>query len=305
MDQTRGLRLAISHPDEAGRAGVRARLRGAAAEPCPDLARFRGPPDGCDAVLLAGPGLPDPAAVGRLLSAGAHVLLVADPCPPGDVIEGLFGAARTAGVRLAVVNPDRYLPSRQLVRRQLPEPLGEPGLIRLHRWEPAAAGGPSETAGLPEPLVRDLDVTLWLAGRRPDRVYAVEPKGDESATPAGRYVQVHLSFPGGGMALLDFDNRLPPGDGYQSLSVIAAAGAAYADDHQNVQLLYRGGRPQAVRTEERAGLLAAIAQEFIDALRAGRDLSTAAAEWRAVFAVADAVVRSLASGRAVSPEEDR
>jgi predicted dehydrogenase len=302
MDQTPATRLAVIHLDGAGRVGVAARLRGAVVEPCPDLARFRGPPDGCDAVLLAGPGLPDRATVERLLSAGAHVLLVADPCPSGDVIETLFGTARAVGVQLAVVNPDRYLPSRQLVRKQLPEPLGEPGLIRVHRWEPAAADRPPETAGLPEPLLRDLDVTLWLAGRRPDRVYAVEPKGGDPAAPAGRCVQVHLGFPGGGMALLDFDGRLPPGDGYQSLSVIAASGAAYADDHQNAQLVYRGGRAQAVRTEERAGLLAAIAQEFIDALRAGRDLSAAAAEWRAVFAVADAVGRSLASGRAVTLE---
>jgi predicted dehydrogenase len=303
MDQTRGLRLALNHPDEAGLARLTARVRGAIVEPCPDLAWFRSPPDGCDTAMLAGPGLPDPAAIERLLSSGVHVLLIADPCPRGDVIEALFGTARAVGVQFAVVNPDRYLPSRQLVRRQLPDPLGEPGLIRLHHWEPAGAGRPPEAAGLPEPLVRDLDVTLWLAGRRPDRVYAIEHKGGESATPAGRYVQIHLGFPSGGMALLDFDGRLPPGDGYQSLSVIAAAGAAYADDHQNVQLLYRGGRPQAVRTEERAGLLAAVAQEFVDALRTGRNLSAGAAEWRAVFAVADAVTRSLASGRAVTPED--
>jgi hypothetical protein len=113
-------------------------------------------------------------------------------------------------------------------------------------------------------------------------------------------VQVHLGFPGGGMALLDFDGRLPPGDGYRSLSVIAFAGAAYADDHTNMQLVYRGGHPQAVRTEEHAGQLAELAQEFVDALRDGRNLTTI---WRDVFAVADAVSRSIASGQAVTLEE--
>lgn len=271
------IRLAVCLPNAADVAGIAVRLRGAAVEPCGE---------GCDAAMLAGTWQP----VKQLLAARIHLLLVADPCPPGDVIEAFYVAARTSGAQLAVVNPDRYLPSRQLIRNQLGGPLGEPGLIRLHRWEPAK---PDQSPGLPEPLLRDLDTVLWLAGRRPDRVYAVGQGTD------GRYVQVHFGFPGGGMALLDYDGRLPSGDGYQSLHAIAATGAAYAADHQNTQLLYRGGHPQAVRTEERAGQLAALAQDFIDGLRTGRDLSTEA-NWRAVSAVADAVRRSLAAGNAVA-----
>ena len=82
--------------------------------------------------------------------------------------------------------------------------------------------------------------------------------------------------------------------------MIAASGAAYADDHQNAQLLYRGGNAQAIRTDERAGQLAALAQEFVNALNEGRDFSANA--WKDVFAVAEAVVKSLASGRAVALE---
>jgi predicted dehydrogenase len=226
-----------------------------------------------------------------LLRAGVHVLLVADPCPSATAIEGLANEARRAGVSCAVVNPDRYLPSRQLIRKQLSGPLGEAGLVRSHRWEPGAS---FEVADVPEPLLRDLDIALWLAGR-PNRVFAVEQKGD-----AGRYVQVHLGFPSGGMALLDFDSRLPAGDSYHALSVIARSGAAYADDHQNAQLLYRGGNAQAIRTEERAVRLAALAQDFANALKEGRDL--AASAWKDVFSVADAVQRSLASGNAVAGE---
>src|SRR5262249_29583039 len=131
---------------------------------------------------------------------------------------------------------------------------------------------------------------------KPDRVFAVESKA--SAAP-GRLIQVHLGFPGGCSALLDYTNGLPAGDGYQSLSVIAASGAAYADDHQNTQLLFRGGHPQGVRADERAGQLAAMAQEFVDALAAGRDPSAGADEWRAVFALAEQVKESLATGEAV------
>jgi predicted dehydrogenase len=292
MPATREIRLAVCDRDAARRDRVAARLRGAVVVP--------DDPKACDAVMLVG----EPARAAEWLAAGKSVLLVAEPCPPREVAEPLFAAAFAAGrataKQFALVNPDRYLPSRQLVRKQLlTGPLGEPGLVRLHRWEPAAPDRAPDPAALPEQLVRDLDVVLWLTALEPDRVYAV---GQSDA--AGRYVQVHLGFPGGTAALLDFDGRLPVGDGYQSLSVIAQSGAAYADDHQNAQLLYRGGQPRAVRTEERAGQLAAVAQEFVDTLRAVGDLTTASAsQWRNAFAAADAVAKSLASGQVVALED--
>jgi predicted dehydrogenase len=284
------IRLAVSHPEEVICAAIAARPRGATVEVCRDLASL----SGCDAVLLGDPGAMQAATAVRLFSKKIHVLVVAAPCPPWSAIEALSGTARTASVQFIVVNPDRYLPSRQLLSRQVPEVIGEPGLIRLHRWGPTLAG-PSE--GLPDPLLRDLDTVLGLMGRLPKSVYAIE-QGPSS----GRYVQVHLGFSGGPMALLDYTDRLPAGDEYHSLSVIAAHGATYADDHQNMQLLYRGGHPQALRTEERAGQYAAIIQSFVDDLRAGRDRSADTAAWRGVFRTADAVRRSLASGQALTPE---
>jgi hypothetical protein len=55
-----------------------------------------------------------------------------------------------------------------------------------------------------------------------------------------------------------------------------------------------------VRTDERAGQLAALAQEFVNTLKEGRDFS--ANVWKNVFAVAEAVGKSLASGSAVALE---
>src|SRR5262249_19729421 len=156
-----------------------------------------------------------------LRTARVPLLTVADAGSLSEVRKGLFTVAQKVGVRLAVVNPDRYLPSRQLLRKQLPLPLGEPGLIRLHRLEPAGAARPAEVTDLPELPLRARDVILWLAGRWPNRAYAVEHKSDGTA---GRCVQVHLGFAGGGMALLDFTDRLPPGGSYHSLSVIASNG---------------------------------------------------------------------------------
>ena len=195
-----------------------------------------------------------------------------------------------------VINPDRFLPSRQLIRQQLDAgKLGEVGLIRIHRWEPVSG---KDAGDLPAGLLRDLDLVMWLVGKLPDAIHAVE-----QSNASGRFVQVHLGFPGGTMALIDYTNRLPAGDGYQSLSVIGSVGAAYADDHQNMQLVFRGGHAQAVRAEESGRRHAATVQEQIDSLKSGHDVAASVAEWQNVLKVAETVRCAMTSGElgGVSP----
>jgi hypothetical protein len=240
-----------------------------------------------DAVVLMGPC--SRRSIVQLFEAGRGVLQVAAPdLGPGHV-EGLDELARSAGARFALVNPERYRPSRQLIREQLADKLGAAGLVRIHRWAPAS----HKRHG----LALDLDLILWLIAAAPEVVYAVE-----TTLPAGgHYVQVHLGFRGGGMALLDCTNRLPPGADYEAVSVIAFSGAAYADDQQNMHLLYRGGLPQALRACEGVRAHVALIQDFVDAVAAERD-SGGAAAWHDVFAVDAAVRRSLQTRQAVSLE---
>ena len=198
--------------------------------------------------------------------------------------------------QVVVVNPDRFLPSRQLLRQQLDTgKLGDVGLIRIHRWEPNVL---HDEGDLPMGLLRDLDLVLWLVGKLPDAIHAVEQNDS-----TGRTIQVHLGFPGGAMALIDFSNQLPEGDGYQSLSVIGSAGAAYADDHQNMQLVFRGGRAQAMRAEETGRRHSATVQERIDSLQAGHDVAACVAEWQNVLNVAESARQAISSGEpgGVSP----
>ncbi len=184
--------------------------------------------------------------------------------------------------QVVVVNPDRFLPSRQLIRQQLDAgKLGDVGLVRVHRWEPNLS---HDDGGLPTGLLRDLDLVLWLVGKLPDAIHAVE-QSDSS----GKSIQLHLGFPGGAMALIDFSSQLPNGDGYQSLSVIGSAGAAYDDDHQNMQLVFRGGQAQAVRAEETGRRHNAAVQERIDSLQAGHDVASCVADWQNVLNVAELV----------------
>ena len=272
------LHLQVNGLDDAVYRQIGARLRGAAlgAEPA-------------QAAVFLGARAPDAVVVHNLLANGKHVLLATDALPG---LEPLFQEARNRGIQLAVANPDHYLPSRQLLHQELASgKLGEVGLLRLHRWQP-----PDRNQS--DALTRDLDMAGWLTGKSPNLVYAVELSGDSG----GRFIQVHLGFPGGGMALIDTTDRLPPGDGYSSLSVIGSSGAAYVDDQQNMQLIYRGGVPQALRTSEGAKQSALLIQTFIDALHVGRDLSATVTSWQKTLSVAAAVRQSVAARQAIPME---
>ena len=63
-----------------------------------------------------------------------------------------------------------------------------------------------------------------------------------------------------------YAETLPEGDGYFSLSLIGSAGAAYADDHHNTQLLYAGGHAAALKTGESEFEELAQLQEFVNAI---------------------------------------
>ncbi|MBI4625236.1 MAG: Gfo/Idh/MocA family oxidoreductase [Verrucomicrobia bacterium] len=290
------LRLGVSGGEAMWR-GVAPRMRGAT------LGMFFRDPAAFDAMLFVDAGRLEAGLVGRCLSANKPVMLVADSWLSADVLKALSATAQQTKTQLAVANPERFLPSRQLIRQHLESgKLGEPGLVRLHRWEPAPANRRSAAPEWPTSLLRDLELALSLMGRSPNSIYGLQRLANERDTSAGRSVLVHLGFPGGGMATIDYADRLPPGDDYVSLTVVGSSGATYADDHQNMQLVYRGGRPQSVRTEERGRQLAAMAQGFVDDLKANRDFSPTVAAWAGALAVADSVRRSFASRQAINLE---
>lgn len=297
------IRLAVNGEDDIDRA-VATRLRGATIATCFDASQMTVPPEPCDAVLFIGRRPPQVELIQRCLSASKHVLLATGSWLSSRLLQTLSDAARQAGVQLAVMNPDRFLPSRQLIRQQLDAgKLGDPGLVRIHHWEPTAANDRQQSAELPTLLLRDLDLTLWLFRKFPNSVYAVSSANREQPSGPGLFVQVHLGFPGGGMALIDYSDRLPDGDGYQSLTVIGSAGAAYADDQQNTQLVFRGGQPQAVKAAEGVRQLVTLVQDFADGLNANCDRSSSVSDWHRVMTLADAVQESLQSKRSV-PLED-
>ena len=216
--------------------------------------------EGFDAVLVT---IPPPAARASLIAqaaaAGKHVLVEPPLAGTAEEAERAAASARAAGVRLMPVHEARFRADCRAVKDSLDQgELGRPGLLRIHDWAPEA-----EARGHTFPrALAAVDLALWVFDGPPTQVFAsVRPPGAPCLAEA-EYLQVHLGFEGGGMALIDVHRALPAGDGYRSLALIGSLGAAHADDHHNAQLLYGGGRAQAVLTEADESVPALVLSEF-------------------------------------------
>ena len=237
---------------------------------------------------------------------GKHVLVDSPLALTVESADTAIAACAAAGVRLMVGQSLRFAPAQQTLKERLSSgKLGTPGLLRIHRWEPLASGGWGPTGldvlreGAPF-LVRaipEIDLANWLFETRPTHVYAAGRTQSSGGLEAPDYFQIHLGFPEGGMALIDEARTLPRGDDYFSLSVIGSMGAAYADDHHNMNLLYRGGAPAALNANYGDLHVLSQLEEFIRAITEAREPAIRGADGRAAIEVAIAAAESMESGR--------
>jgi len=275
--------------------------------------------DAFDAAVIRRPCDSPQSLVTQAAGAGKHVLLEMPlllMMPPGDVP---IAACRSAGVTFMLAQVTRFLPSLREVESCLRSGvLGSPGLLRIHNWRPPDPEQDDATAAVSRAVLPDVDLANWIFDALPTAVYAAGHAGPQEGTgpicrngPQGgshkldlspfscSYVQVHLGYADGGMALVDHSIMLPPGSDYFSLSVFGSAGAAYADDHHNMHLLYRGGHPTALPAGQGRLHHLAQLQEFIDAIETGRPPAITADDGRMAVEVVRAAGRSLQSGRAM------
>ena len=253
-------------------------------------------PDCCSGVLVHGAAdarLDDAAVAARH---GKHVLLELPPAAAADALAALGDECAAAGVCLMIGGTLRFLPSQQVLKQRLDSgKLGELGLLRAHRWHAGVGTGAAPAwQALAAPY---LDLANWLFDDRPERVWA------RTAGPG--YAQIHLGFRAGGMALIDVSADLPPGDGYQSVSVIGSTGAGYADDHHNRALLFGGGDPAARNPGEGNHDLAGELAEFTAASAARRTAQVTAADAGAALLVAEAAAASAAGGTVLERRGNR
>ena len=189
----------------------------------------------------------------------------------------------------------RFLPSIQAVKRSLDAgKLGEPGLLRIHRWLPPEATPESLT----ERILPDADLACWMFGGAPEKVWTLQTPSNPD------YIQFHLGFANGGMAMIDIACSLPPGGDYFSLSIIGATGTAYADDHHNMNLLYAGDQPNALRTSEGRADLAGQLQEFVDAIHEQRQATVILKDATRAIAVTERIIESANSNHVIEQKED-
>lgn len=178
----------------------------------------------------------------------------------------LVGGDPGAAANLFPAFPWRFSPQVRAIRSSLDAgQLGKPGLLRMHVWSPASQPQGDDTK------LAAVDLALWFTGERADAVHA-------SHNPHASLI--HLGFPGGAMAMLDFTGALPEGEGYRSLSLIGSRGAAYADDHRDRNLLFDGGAPAASAPGSDCAFIVPMLEEFITAVREGRSAVSAQQEYR-------------------------
>ena len=188
----------------------------------------------------------------------------------------------------------RFLPSIQAVKRSIDAgKLGEPCLLRIHRWLPPE----STTESIAKRILPDTDLACWMFGGAPEKIWTLQ----SAANPD--YIQFHLGFTNDGMAMIDITGSLPADDGYFSLSMIGGTGAAYADDHHNMNLLYSGGQPNALRTNQGRTDLTGQLQEFVDAISEQRAAAVTLADTSRAAAVAAQVIESAQTKQVIEGKE--
>lgn len=246
-----------------------------------------------DALLVSGEPTESVEVTQAALAAGKPVLLEHAPRDAAR-LAALDAVATDSRTQLMVGGSLRYAPSLSTVQQSVASgQIGDPGLLRAHRWVPAAdiATEASLENGL---LLEEVDLALWLFGQLPSHILTSSSIASETDRGC---VQIHLGFPDNGMALLDW-GALVQGTGYFSLSLIGSQGAAYADDHHNTQLLFQGGAPAGLNTAGGAcGRLGQL-REFITAITEQRSPGSTITQACTAARVHQAACSSLTTGQA-------
>ena len=239
----------------------------------------------------------DVGHVHQWIDAGKHILL---DCPNYDaaMLDQLARRGRESGVRLMVSQPQRLTPYATSIRSDLDAGLlGQPGLVRIHRWEPIAnSAGDSLQSQLWQLMVHELDLACWLYGMAPERVLgqALETEGSVSG------VVTHCTFPQG-MAILDC--AFHTGDRYYMVTAIGSQGAAYADDHHNTNLMLKD-RAEALIVGNNDNWLRHQLAVFSQFIQSGANDQTIDDTKRSIV-VCQAAVESAAANRVAKRVGDR
>ncbi|MBM4074197.1 MAG: hypothetical protein FJ267_00960 [Planctomycetes bacterium] len=303
------LKLAVFGIDEVESQSINIRLRNSQVLPGTSLEPNAPSNQAIDALAFFGNDLPDFDRVTKAIQSGKHVLIATNRVIPRSQIEQLQSTAQKSSATFVIANPDHARPSRNLIKQQITSgKLGDVGLIRIIRCEPHPYDPTLNPSTLPDGLIRDVELATWLMARPLETVFALRMNSRKAEAhrkdhiESGPSWQIHLGFDGDGMALLTYSHcghaEGAGGDDYQTLSVIASTGAAYADDHANQQLLFHQGGTRAIRQNE-CSIKAIVVQEFVDVVSRKENRSASLEEWTHVWNTTSIIEQSIRSGQVV------
>ncbi len=298
---------AVMDADEARAASV--------ARECGGAAVFRSGPalirdDAVDAVLIASPDPTHADLTVACIEAGKPVLCE-KPLGVGiDDAKRVLDAEVAAGRRLVQVGLMRTYDPRHAALRQAIDDgeIGRPLLFRgIHT---NLRAGRTRTAAdvIVNSAVHDIHSARWLMGDEVATAYASRV-GDVPERPeATRLVLLQLAFRGGGLATIEVDAG--SGHGYEVVAEVSGEHGALRTPSFTSPLLRRAGAAsRAVEPDwlERFDTAYRIeAEAWVRAAKAGTAAGATTWDGYAAMRVADAAVRSIASGRAEAiPEEPR
>lgn len=217
--------------------------------------------EGIDAIVIDSTAKSHPELILKAAQTGKPVLVNGLGAESTEALKELESqlASKTANVMWGL--PWTLSPSITPIASSLDlGKLGAPGLIRIHQWDSV----PLNEQSLIDRAGPAVHLACWLFDETPEVIFGL-PIGSPD-TPQG--LQIHFGFAQGGMALIDLTWSMPEGNDYQSFSLIGSTGAAYADDHRNMNLLYNGSQPTAIKVDAKATTRILQVQQFVDAIQA-------------------------------------
>lgn len=164
-----------------------------------------------------------------------------------------------AGASIMPAHPWRFSPRiHPVAESRSSGQLGEAGLLRVHHWL-SANTAPEQVA------FSQVDLAHWFFEASPIHTHGLS---------RANYLQVHLGFAKGGMALIDLATDRPGPDNYYSLHLIGSHGAAYSDDHHNAHLFFGKEGPRAlIHPESQRLAIQKMLTEFLAGIREERPWS--------------------------------
>ena len=278
-----------------------------------------------DAVVLAGPETLRLAQANLAAAAGKHVLAEKPMATSVAKCDAMIAACDAAGVRLMIVQTQRFREVHQRVKRLITD--GEIGAVRqLRLWslfsEAATVPMVRQRPWYTDPDagvfmsqgVHNFDLMRWLAGSEAKRVFAHVGSQGAHGLPNLSTVAI-VEFASGAIGQLWVNLELPGGTYPDSLfrsQVVGERGLLDFDGYTHLDLASPATNQEwrRVYTQPaldpmdpldpiRLGSFTAQMQGFIDAIREDRPPIVTGADGRAAVELCQAALLSSRTGRAV------